>query len=97
MENLPVYSRWFSKDPDDVARPGIEEGLPFVETRIGRLARYAKFFELDNDKAAAKAFRAALENALIEDGLDDETFSAVAEALIEYAPLESDMYGGEDA
>ena len=94
MENLPAYSRWFPKDPDDVGQPGFEDGLPFVETRIGRLARYAKFFILDNDKLAAAAFQEALEDALIEDGVDDETLAEIAEALIKYAPLESDMYGG---
>ena len=37
--------------------------MPFAEFPIGRLARYAKLFEFNNEKLATKSLRTAFEDA----------------------------------
>ncbi len=91
---LPKYSRQFPQRPDKMKSPEIEEGLPFVETRIGRMARYASFFEIDRNVHAEEAYREALVTALLEDDVSMEIVDEIADALIRYSPIEADMFSG---
>lgn len=97
MDDMRKFDGGIGPDrPEQVDQPGIELGLPFVETRIGRIARYAKYFDMDRDVVRADAYRSGLEEILLSHGVDELVSSEVAEALIQFAPIDCAMFSETD-